>query len=75
MIVDNGAGDVVAISSENASNDDRVYTCVPAIIRQDGNEVAVDAVELYSQRNSEDRPLVNDDGTVTMDKGPRNAYK
>lgn len=75
MIVDNGAGDIVAISAENANNDDTIYTCVPAIIRQNDEGVVVDAVELYSERKSERRPLINEDGTVAMNGGPINAYK
>ncbi len=73
--VNNGAGDVVVISSVNANDNKHVYTCVPAIIRQDGNQVVIDGVELYSSPNSENRPKVNRDGTVIMDAGPRNAYK
>jgi hypothetical protein len=73
--VNNGAGDIVVITSANASRNSLVYTCVPAIIRQQGQEVVIDGVELYSRMTSENRPKVNPDGTVVMNAGPRNVYK
>lgn len=80
LTVDNGAGEQIHISADNANKDDAVYTCVPAIIHNgtDGN-VWVEYVEAYSRRGSEDRPaaVLHPDGRVEvqMDAGPRNDYK
>jgi len=77
--IDNHRGTNIAISSENANNDDHVYTCVPGIIRNTPEGVVVDPLELYSKRSSENRPKLElqRDGNVTvrMDAGPRNDYK
>jgi len=79
LVVDNGAGGRIEMEASNASNDDRVYTCVPAIIHNGMGNVWVDPVELYSRRNSENRPMVSRGpqglAVVTMDGGPKNAYK
>lgn len=79
LAVDNGAGDRVEISAGSANNDNRVYSCVPAIIHNnvDGT-VSIEPVEQYSQRSSERRPsaeIQNGRVIVTMDAGPRNNYK
>jgi tellurite resistance protein TerA len=79
LSVDNGAGGRIEIDASNANDDDRVYTCVPAVLHngEDGN-VWVEPVELYSARKSENRPdvrLINGRAQVFMDRGPRNAYK
>jgi tellurite resistance protein TerA len=85
--IDNGvAGDKVVIAAENANNDDRVYSCVPGMIENTQDAVVIHALEQYSARGSENRPTVQlrrsgplRKGTetieVTMDEGPRNAYK
>jgi tellurite resistance protein TerA len=77
--IDNGRGTNIEISSENANNDDHVYTCVPGIIRNTPDGVVVDPLEIYSKRSSENRPKLElqPDGNVTvrMDAGPRNDYK
>ena len=74
MTIDNGAGDVVEIAARDADSNDKVYSCVPGVITN-GEQVHVEKVELYSAPKSERRPVVNADGTVTMDAGPVNAYK
>ncbi|WP_186526058.1 TerD family protein [Leekyejoonella antrihumi] len=73
MAIDNGAGEQVIISGTEASRDKHVYSCVPGVIRN-GAQVTIEALELYSKRGSEKRPVVSA-GRVTMDHGPRNAYK
>ncbi|HVX24444.1 MAG TPA: hypothetical protein VG992_03845 [Candidatus Saccharimonadales bacterium] len=73
--VDNGAGAVIGVSAENANDDDQIYTCVPAIIRNTPKGVDIEAVELYSKRSSEKRPAFNRHGDIEMDAGPENAYK
>jgi tellurite resistance protein TerA len=77
--IDNGSGTNIEISSENANNDDHVYTCVPGIIRNTPEGVVVDPLEIYSKRSSENRPRLELQGdgnvTVEMDAGPRNDYK
>jgi tellurite resistance protein TerA len=77
--IDNRSGTNIAISSENANNDDQVYTCVPGIIRNTPEGVVVEPLELYSKRSSENRPrlILGRDGNVRveMDAGPRNEYK
>ncbi|MGC5167422.1 hypothetical protein [Luteimicrobium sp. DT211] len=73
--IDNGAGEVVEIESANASRDDAVYTCVPGIVLNGADGVRVEALELYSARGSERRPVVDDRLSVVMDAGPVNAYK
>lgn len=78
LAVDNGAGHRIEMDASNASRNNGVYTCVPAIIHNgtDG-KVWIDPVELYS-RGGERRPAVhlhNDIAVVTMDAGPQNDYK
>jgi tellurite resistance protein TerA len=79
MRVDNQRGTDVTIPAENANNNDQIYTCVPGMIRNTPHGVVIDALELYSKPNSENRPklTMQSDGTikVRMDAGPRNAYK
>lgn len=69
-----GSAEMVSIEAVEANRDDQVYTFVPAVIHNGPNGATIEAVELYSRRNSENRPQVRD-GVVTMDAGPRNAYK
>jgi tellurite resistance protein TerA len=75
MRIDNGAGQAVEIESANASRDDKVYTCVPGIVLNDPAGLRVEALELYSARGSEHRPIIDDQLRVLMDAGPVNAYK
>jgi len=80
LAVDNGAGERVTVDASNANDNDRIYTCVPAIIHNgaDGS-VWVEHLEAYSRPGSEDRPAVvlhpNGAVEVRMDAGPRNDYK
>lgn len=72
--IDNKAGTVVSIDAKNANNDNNIYTVAVGIIWNDDNGVRIEAAELYSKRNSENRPLfVN--GVLTMDAGAKNLYK
>ena len=75
LAVDNGAGDKVTIDANNASKDNGIYTCVPAIIWNRPGGAEIQAVELYSRRGSELRPAIDRNGNLTMDAGPRNIYK
>lgn len=78
MAIDNGAGDVVSVSSAEASRNDGVYTCVPGVIYNRSDGIVVERLEYYSKRG-ENRPRVTlrKDGTVQvdMDRGPKNDYK
>jgi tellurite resistance protein TerA len=77
--IDNHSGTTVELPAEDANVDDNVYTCVPGIIRNTPDGVAIERLELYSARDSEARPLLKLDksGTVTvlMDEGPINDFK
>ena len=77
--IDNHSGTTVEIGAEDANVDDKVYTCVPGIIRNTADGVAIERLELYSRRDSEARPRLqlDQDGTVTvlMDEGPINEFK
>ncbi|HTE57489.1 MAG TPA: hypothetical protein VK694_02005 [Verrucomicrobiae bacterium] len=73
--IDNGQGTKVGVDAKHANDDDNVYTCVPGIIRNTPDGVVIEALELYSARNSESRPVLRADGTVQMDAGPVNAFK
>lgn len=78
MSIDNHSGTSVTISSENANNNDRIYTCVPGILHNTAQGVMITPLELYSEPKSENRPkLIMKDGQVAvdMDAGPRNNYK
>jgi tellurite resistance protein TerA len=75
MAIDNGAGTRVQIDAKHANDDDRIYTCVPGIIRNTSDGVQIEALELYSQRNNENRPVLLANGTIKMDAGPENASK
>lgn len=80
LLIDNGAGTQVGISASNANDDDKVYTCVPGIIRNTSDGVLIKPLELYSKRGSERRPrleLRQADGLVGvfMDGGPVNLFK
>ncbi|KNY29357.1 TerD family protein [Pseudobacteroides cellulosolvens] len=79
MTIDNNEGTTVSISSQNANDDDLIYTCVPGVILNTPEGIVIDAVEMYSEPGSERRPklLRGHDGKikVLMDAGPRNDYK
>jgi tellurite resistance protein TerA len=75
LAIDNGNGGNVGIDSKHAERSNTIYTCVPGIIRHTNGGVEVEALELYSKHNSEKRPVLNSDGSITMDAGPTNAYK
>lgn len=80
LTVDNGAGEQVHISADNANSNDRIYTCVPAIIHNGSDgKVWVEYVEAYSRPGSENRPaaVLHPNGAVEvrMDAGPKNDFK
>ena len=79
LSIDNGQGTTVTIDASHASADDKIYSCVPGMIRQSPAGVIIDPLELYSKRKSEQRPAlrVRPEGTVevVMHAGPKNDYK
>jgi tellurite resistance protein TerA len=78
LSIDNGSGTNVSISADNANNDDKVYSCVPGIIRNMPDGVVIEPLELYSKPRSEKRPRLRGQGAdvrVEMDAGPKNDYK
>lgn len=78
MSIDNGQGQRVEITSQEASREWNVYSCVPGVILNAEDGVRIEAVEAYSGAASERRPGVALDGSsvvLTMDAGPINAYK
>jgi tellurite resistance protein TerA len=79
MSIDNHKGTSVTISSNNANNNDRIYTCVPGILQNTPDGVIINPLELYSKPNSENRPKLKMGSSnmveVLMDKGPKNDYK
>jgi len=84
MEVTDGA-ETVRVEASNASDDDRVYTCVPGMITNlPGEGPKVEYLERYSSRNSENRPkvtwtrpgLMRKGGlSVSADGGHKNEYK
>lgn len=86
MEVVNQAGDTVTVDADQANANDSVYTCVPALIIN-GEDLAVERVELYSKPGSEHRPTFlgkakgffskkpDATGELFMDAGARNLYK
>ena len=78
LSIDNGSGTNVSISADNANDNDKVYSCVPGIIRNTPDGVVVEPLELYSKPSSEKRPRLTGRGAgvgVEMDAGPVNKYK
>lgn len=79
MSIDNHSGTSVTISSKNANNNDRIYTCVPGILHNTPEGVIISPIELYSKPNSEYRPKLKMGSSnmveVLMDQGPKNNYK
>lgn len=75
MSIDNGRGTSVQIDAPNADDDDKVYSCVPGIIRITDAGVVIDSLEQYSKRRSERRPVITQDLEVTMDAGDVNVFK
>lgn len=79
MSIDNHSGTSVTISSKNANNNDRIYTCVPGILQNTEDGVIISPIELYSKPNSEYRPKLKLGSSnmveVIMDEGPKNDYK
>lgn len=79
MSIDNHNGTSVTISSKNANNNDKIYTCVPGILHNTQEGVIISPLELYSKPNSERRPKLKMGSSnmveVLMDKGPINDYK
>lgn len=71
--------DYVKIDAQNASDNDRIYTCIPGIITF-GDGVLLQAVEHYSAPGSELRPTYAKSGVLARSRrlimeGPRNHYK
>lgn len=79
VTVDNHAGEQVVIDAANANDDDHVYTCAPVLIRHEGGKLTLDAIEEYSGRSEENRPLLKRGFggkiKVKMNDGPRNEFK
>lgn len=79
MSIDNHKGTSVTISSKNANNNDRIYTCVPGILHNTPDGVIISPLELYSLPDSEYRPKLQMGPSnmveVVMDAGPKNDYK
>ena len=77
--------ETVRVDAANASNDDRIYTCIPGMITNlPGEGPKVEYLERYSSRNSENRPkvtwtrpgLMRKGGlSVSADGGHKNEYK
>jgi len=74
VVPTNDSAEMVAVEAVNANRDDSVYTFVPAIIHISPEGARIEAVELYSGRNSEKRPTVRG-GKVSMDAGEENSNK
>ncbi|MEW9108512.1 MAG: TerD family protein [Cytobacillus gottheilii] len=79
MSIDNHKGTSVTISSKNANNNDRIYTCVPGILHNTDDGIIISPLEYYSKPNSENRPRLQMGPLnlveVFMDQGPVNDYK
>ncbi|WP_080843677.1 TerD family protein [Cytobacillus gottheilii] len=79
MSIDNHKGTSVTISSKNANNNDRIYTCVPGILHNTDDGIIISPLEYYSMPNSENRPRLQMGPLnlveVFMDQGPVNDYK
>jgi len=79
MSIDNHNGTSVTITSKNANNNDRIYSCVPGILQNTQDGVIISPLELYSMPNSEYRPKLRMGYSgmveVLMDEGPVNDYK
>lgn len=79
MSIDNHNGTSVTITSKNANNNDRIYSCVPGILHNTKDGVIISPLELYSMPNSEYRPKLRMGYSgmveVLMDEGPVNDYK
>ncbi|MFB7858941.1 TerD family protein [Rhodococcus qingshengii] len=90
MTVSDGAGQTAKVEAIHASNDSNIYTCVPGWVENTDSGVLVHYLEAYSERNSENRPIVRfkqvkkgmfsraeptDQVEIVMDKGPRNDDK
>ena len=70
----NNSAEMVHVDAVDANRDDHVYTFVPAVIHISPEGARIEAVELYSRRNSELRPTVKN-GKVSMDAGEENSGK
>ncbi|WP_282155227.1 TerD family protein [Cytobacillus gottheilii] len=79
MSIDNHKGTSVTISSKNANNNDRIYTCVPGILHNTDDGIMISPLEYYSKPNTENRPRLQMGPLnlveVLMDQGPVNDYK
>lgn len=72
--IDNGQGTNVSIDSANASNDNGIYTVAIGVISNTAEGVAIESLEAYSKRGSENRPSFKN-GFLAMDAGAKNLYK
>ncbi|MFF2480886.1 TerD family protein [Paenibacillus sp. NPDC058071] len=79
MSIDNHNGTSVTIFAQNANNNDTIYSCVPGILYNTQEGVIINPLELYSEPNSECRPILRMGSSnmveVIMDEGPINDYK
>jgi tellurite resistance protein TerA len=78
LCIDNGQGEQVTINSDNANQNDQIYSCAIGIIEQIDGKIQIRALESYSKPRSENRPtvsLVRGQVHVEMDAGPKNDYK
>ncbi|HVI69737.1 MAG TPA: hypothetical protein VM581_04760 [Magnetospirillaceae bacterium] len=72
--VPQSAPQMLRVEAVNASNNDNVYTFVPAAIINGPDGAQLLPLELYSRGGSELRPTVQN-GRVSMDSGKENAAK
>ncbi len=75
MAIDNGQGAAVQVDAAAGHKSSFVFTCVPGIIVNTPDGVAITSLEQYSKRMSERRPTLGKDLTVKMDAGGTNVFK
>lgn len=79
MEVIDAQGQSVRIEAAAANDDDRVYTCTPALVRNHPDGAYVEYLEKYSPPGSENRPKIKkgmfSGVSLDMDGGPRNNRK
>ena len=73
--VDNGQGDVVSISADDADDNDLVYSVAVAMITNGPDGLVIEALEQYSAARSEKRPSFDYRGRLRMDRGATNVFK
>lgn len=75
MAIENGQGAAVQVDAAAGHKSSFVFTCVPGIIVNTPEGVAITALEQYSKRMSERRPILGKDLAVKMDAGGTNVFK